>query len=50
MIRESGSVDRAREEARAFGERAVAALGALPDGEPRRKMADLVEFVLSRDT
>ena len=49
LIQESGAVPKARSEARAYGERAVAALDGLPDVDARRQMRDLVEFVLSRD-
>jgi len=46
---ESGAVEKSREDARGFGDRAVKALEGLPEGEPRRQMRDLIEFVLSRD-
>jgi octaprenyl-diphosphate synthase len=50
LIQESGAVEKARGDARGFGDRAMKALEGLPDVEPRRQMRDLVEFVLSRDT
>src|SRR3989442_14756868 len=49
LIQESGAVEKSREDARGFGDRAVKALEGLPEGEPRRQMRDLIEFVLSRD-
>ena len=48
MIQESGAVEKARSDAREFGDRAVQALEGLPDVDARRRMRDLVEFVLSR--
>jgi len=48
MIREAGAVEKAREDALEYGEKAVAALDPFPDAEPRRHLRDLVEFVLSR--
>jgi octaprenyl-diphosphate synthase len=50
LIQESGAVEKARGDARGFGDRAVTALEGLPDVEARRQMRDLVEFVLSRDS
>ena len=49
LIQESGAVEKSREDARGFGDRAVKALEGLPEGDPRRQMRDLIEFVLSRD-
>lgn len=48
MIQESGAVEKAKSEARGFGDRALGALDGLPDTEARRHLRDLVEFVLSR--
>ncbi len=50
MIQESGAVEKAREEARGFGDRALECLKGLPEGEARDHMRDLVEFVLARHT
>ncbi|TLZ57935.1 MAG: polyprenyl synthetase family protein [Methanobacteriota archaeon] len=48
LIRESGAVEKARAQARRFGDNARDALDALPKGDVTARMADLVEFVLSR--
>ena len=48
MIREAGAVERAREDALEYGEKAAAALDPFPDVEPRRHLRNLIEFVLSR--
>ena len=48
LIRESGAVEKARAQARRFGDNAKDALDGLPEGEATGRMADLVEFVLYR--
>ncbi len=48
MIKETGAVEKAREDARAFGDLALRSLDELPDSEARRHLRDLVEFVLAR--
>ena len=50
LIQESGAVEKAREQARRFGDNARDALDGLPEGETAGRMRDLVEFVLSRQT
>jgi len=48
LIRGSGAVEKARAQARRFGDNARDALDGLPKGDITARMADLVEFVLSR--
>jgi geranylgeranyl pyrophosphate synthase len=48
LIRESGAVEKARAQARRFGDNARDALDGLPESEATARMRDLVEFVLSR--
>ncbi len=49
MLRVSGAVEKARADARHFGQLAKEAIAPLPDSEPKRNMIKLVDFVLSRD-
>ena len=48
-ILESGVIDESRRTARQFGDEALAALGALPAGEVRECLANLVDYVLTRE-
>jgi geranylgeranyl pyrophosphate synthase len=48
-VRESGSVEAALREARAFVARAQDALAALPDNVYRRALSDIAEYFVSRD-
>jgi len=50
MIRDTNAVEKARADARSFGELARRALGPLPDTEARRHLRDLVDLVLSRQS
>jgi len=47
-IRESGAVEAAREEARAFAQRSRQALRAFPDEPPRQALWGLADFVVER--
>jgi len=49
MLRESGAVDKARMDARHFGDLAKEALEPVPDGEAKGNLLKLVNYVLSRD-
>ncbi|MEK6987656.1 MAG: polyprenyl synthetase family protein [Candidatus Thermoplasmatota archaeon] len=49
MLRVSGAVEKARADARQFGQLAKDAIQPLPDGESKRNMIRLVDFVLSRE-
>jgi len=48
MIRETGAVEKARQDAREFGELARGSLEDLRDTEARRHLRELVDFVLAR--
>jgi geranylgeranyl pyrophosphate synthase len=48
MIRESGGVERAREMALSFHDKAVAALSALPDRPERDALREIADFVVRR--
>jgi geranylgeranyl pyrophosphate synthase len=50
VIRESGAIDTAFEEARNFSRRSLLALKRLPDGFPCQAMQDLADFVVQRRT
>jgi geranylgeranyl pyrophosphate synthase/phage shock protein PspC (stress-responsive transcriptional regulator) len=47
-IRSSGALDEAAQAARRFGDRARAALSALPAGEEREKLDGLIDYVMER--
>ncbi|HEY7588344.1 MAG TPA: polyprenyl synthetase family protein [Thermoplasmata archaeon] len=49
MLRVSGAVDKARADARVFGQLAKEAIAPLKDTEAKRNMVRLVDFVLTRD-
>ncbi len=49
MLRISGAVEKARADARHFGQMAKDAIAALPDTQAKRNMIRLVDFVLTRD-
>jgi heptaprenyl diphosphate synthase len=48
-VRESGALDRARGVAEGYATRAEEALRCLPDGETRRTLTGIVDYVLQRD-
>lgn len=48
LIRDSGAIETALDEARGFAQRSVSALARLPEGQPRQAMQDLAEFVVQR--
>lgn len=48
-VRASDAIERARQIAREFAERALAALAPLPDAEATRTLAEIVAYVLSRE-
>jgi geranylgeranyl pyrophosphate synthase len=50
MIQDTGAVEKARAEARSFGDLARRALDTLPDTNARGRLRDLVDFVLSRQS
>jgi len=49
MLRVSGAVEKARADARHFGQLAKDAVGPLPDSKSKRNMIRLVDFVLTRE-
>jgi octaprenyl-diphosphate synthase len=49
LLRDSGGVDKARDEAVAFGRLAKKSLDPLADGPAKENMVRLIDFVLSRD-
>ncbi len=49
LLRKSGAIEKARAEALTYAQLAKKSLDALPDGEPKRNMDRLVDYVLSRD-
>ncbi len=49
MLKDSGAVDKARTDARHFGFLAKEALEPIPDGEAKRNLIKLVDYVLTRD-
>ncbi len=49
ILRVSGAVEKARGDARAFGQLAKDAIHSLPESESKRNMIRLVDFVLSRE-
>jgi geranylgeranyl pyrophosphate synthase len=49
LVRESGTLERTRELARQYGERARMELRAFPDGMARRALESLPDLILSRD-
>jgi len=50
LLRDSGAIEKAREEAFAFGQLAKKALDPLPESEAKASMARLVDYVLSRES
>jgi geranylgeranyl pyrophosphate synthase len=50
VIRESGAIDTALEEARNFARRSLLALTRLPNGSPCQAMQELADFVVQRRT
>jgi octaprenyl-diphosphate synthase len=49
LLRQSGAIEKARADARHFGQLAKDAIAPLRDNEPKRNMLRLVDFVLSRE-
>ena len=50
LLRSSGAIEKAWEDARRYGEAAKGAIAALPPSEAKLNMLRLVDFVLTRDT
>src|SRR2546426_949227 len=50
LLRDSGAIEKAAAEAFAFGQLAKKALDPLPESDAKASMAQLVDYVLSRDS